>query len=88
MCVCVCVTVSAHLDHGVMNIDGGHGQLVLLRQLVQPMYPCHALLHHPPHVLGCPGELGQETVSGISSIVQDHCRLPTCCLGEGGEVKG
>ena len=69
------------LDDRVMDVDGGHGEMVLLGQLVESVNPRHTLLYHTPHVLGCPGELGEEPVSGIPSVVQDHRWLPPRCLG-------
>ena len=69
-----------------MNVDCRHGQMVVLGELVKSVNTCHALFDHAPHVLGSPRELGQEAVSGVSSVVKDHCRLPARRLGDRGQI--
>ena len=80
---------SADLDNAVVYIDGGHREVVLLGQLVEPVNPCHTLLNNSSHVFRRPRELGEKPVRGVPPVVKDHRRLPPRGLGvERSEVKG
>ena len=79
-----------YLDNRVVHIDGGHGQMALLGELVETVDSRHTLLHDPSHVFRGPRELCEKAMSCVSSVVQDHGRLPARSLGrgEGGGGRG
>ena len=68
-----------HLDDRVVDIDGRHGELVLLGELVEAVYSSDALLHDASHVLRHTGELAEQAVRGVTSVVQQDVGLPGVC---------
>ena len=73
-----------YLDNRVVHVDGGHGQMALLGELVETVDSRHTLLHDPSHVFRGPRKLCEKAMSRVSSVVQDHGRLPARSLGRGG----
>ena len=72
-----------YLHHWVVHIYGRHGEFLFLGELIETMDACHTFLHYPTHTLGQGGVLMsfcEETMSGISTIVQNEVGSPSLGL--------
>ena len=67
--------VELGLGNGVVDVDGGHGQLVLLEHTVQVVDTGGGLLGETVATLELLGELGVDQGSQVTTVVQDEVEL-------------